>query len=80
MENYFWVVRDSKMWNFWRKKLPDDAEWMKLDVKYQIFDSPTHPGGFEDRQVFIEKLIEERCKCDKKIRNTFWNKMSTYND
>ena len=50
-----------------RKKLPDDAEWMKLDVKYQIFDSPTHPGGFEDRQLFIEKLIEERCKCDKKL-------------
>jgi DNA ligase 1 len=49
-----------------RKKSTDDAKWMKLDVKYQIFDSPTHPGGFEDRQLFIEKLIEARCKCDKK--------------
>ena len=49
-----------------RRKTPDDAEWIKLDVKYQVFDSPTHPGGFEERVAFIKKLIEERCKCDKK--------------
>tara|TARA_B110001469_G_C9632885_1_gene316861 strand:+ start:631 stop:2163 length:1533 start_codon:yes stop_codon:yes gene_type:complete len=49
-----------------RRKTPDEAEWKKLDVKYQIFDSPTHPGSFEERQDFIKKLVVEQCKCDKK--------------
>ena len=48
-----------------RRKVPDDAEWRRLDVKYQIFDSPTHPGTFEERQEFIQTLITERCKCDR---------------
>ena len=50
-----------------RRKVPDDSEWIKFNVKYQIFDSPTHPGNFEERQSFIEKLIKERCKCESKL-------------
>ena len=38
-----------------RRKTPNDDEWIKSDVKYQIFDSPTHPGKFEERQDFIQK-------------------------
>ena len=49
-----------------RRKLPDSNEWIKLDVKYQVFDSPTYEGVFEERQDFIKKLVNDRCKCDKK--------------
>ena len=49
-----------------RRKIPDNEEWISSNVKYQVFDSPTHPGGFEDRMKFIEKIIKDRCKCDKK--------------
>lgn len=48
-----------------RKKVPDSDEWRKLDVKYQVFDSPTHPGLFEVRQSFIKDLITSLCKKDK---------------
>ena len=51
-----------------RRKVPDDEQWIKFNVKYQIFDSPTHPGMFEERQAFIEKLIKERCKCESKLK------------
>jgi DNA ligase-1 len=49
-----------------RRKLPDSSEWQRLNVKYQVFDSPTHSGIFEERQKFLQKLIIDRCKCDKK--------------
>lgn len=49
-----------------RRKLPNSSEWQRLNVKYQVFDSPTHPGVFEERQEYIQRLIQERCKCDKK--------------
>ena len=48
-----------------RRKVPDDAEWRKFQVKYQIFDSPTAPGVFEDRQKFITNLIKKKCDCVK---------------
>ena len=49
-----------------RKKKPDNAEWIKWNVKYLIFDSPNCPGGFEKRIQFLEKIIADRCKCNKK--------------
>lgn len=48
-----------------RRKVPDDAEWRKFDVKYQIFDSPTAAGVFENRQKFITDLIKKKCDCVK---------------
>ncbi len=45
-----------------RRKIPDSEEWIKLDVKYQVFDSPSYKGLFEERQDFIRKLVENRCK------------------
>ena len=49
-----------------RRKVPDNEEWIKSNIKYLIFDSPTHPGMFEDRLKFIKKVISDRSKCDKK--------------
>ena len=48
-----------------RKKIPNDDEWIHAQVKYQIFDSPTYKGNFEKRQQFIEDLIKKKCICVK---------------
>ena len=62
----FLSIEHFQKCGIFRRKVPDVTEWMKLDVKYQIFDSPTHPGIFEKRQAFIKKIVDERCKCDPK--------------
>ena len=48
-----------------RRKTADTEEWKKLDVTYQIFDSPTIKGDFEERQSKIKKLIERMCQSKK---------------
>ena len=48
-----------------RRKIPDTTEWEKMNVKYQVFDSPTHPGNFEERQKFIKQIVKDRCKCNR---------------
>ena len=45
-----------------RKKEADCESWKKANVTYQIFDSPTMSGMFEERISKIEKLIKEQCK------------------
>ena len=45
-----------------RRKVPDDEEWRKANVTYQIFDSPTLPGPFEKRMAEIKKIIAKQCK------------------
>ena len=45
-----------------RRKDPDCDEWKKANVTYQIFDSPTMDGGFEDRMKQIRALITHLCK------------------
>ncbi len=45
-----------------RKKEADCEAWKKANVTYQIFDSPTMSGMFEERTSKIEKLIKEQCK------------------
>ena len=47
-----------------RKKTPNDEEWLKSNVKYQVFDCPGHPGLFEERQKYIKDLIQKRCQCN----------------
>jgi len=47
-----------------RRKTPNDEEWLKSNVKYQVFDCPGHPGLFEERQKYIEDLIQKRCQCN----------------
>lgn len=46
-----------------RKKIPIDKEWKEANVKYQIFDAPGISENFEERQKFIQNLVNERCKC-----------------
>jgi len=41
---------------------PDDEEWRKLNVKYNIFDAPNIKGPFEKRIEFVNKLVETKCK------------------
>jgi hypothetical protein len=41
---------------------PDDEEWIKLNVKYNIFDAPNIKGPFEKRIEFVNKLVETKCK------------------
>ena len=38
------------------------------EASYQIFDVPELDASFEDRMLFIEQIVEDRCKCWKKIR------------
>jgi len=45
-----------------RKKEADCEAWSKANVTYQIFDSPTMTGMFEERTSKIQKLIKEQCK------------------
>ena len=42
--------------------MPDEEEWKNADVSFQIFDSPTMKGVFEDRQKEIKKIINDICK------------------
>ena len=44
-----------------RKKVANPEEWDKANVSYQIFDSPTMSGMFEERTTKIKKLIKEQC-------------------
>ena len=48
-----------------RRKTADTEEWKKLDVTYQIFDSPTVKGDFEERQKQIKQIIDKMCKSKK---------------
>ena len=48
-----------------RRKVPDDDQWRHAKVKYQIFDSPSAKGTFEERLAFIGNLIKQKCKCVK---------------
>ena len=48
-----------------RRKIPNDEEWKHANVKYQIFDSPSIKGNFEERLKELEKIIKEKCKCIK---------------
>ena len=50
-----------------RKKTPDAKEWIDSNIKYQVFDCPSHKGMFEERQKFIKELIDSRCKCKDKL-------------
>jgi len=45
-----------------KKKEADCEVWKKENVTYQIFDSPTIIGVFEERISKIQKLIKEQCK------------------
>ena len=45
-----------------RKKVANDDEWIKANIKFQIFDSPTIKGDFEERQTKIKKIIDTGCK------------------
>ena len=45
-----------------RKKVVNDSEWRKANIKFQIFDSPTIKGDFETRQIKIKKIITNSCK------------------
>lgn len=43
-----------------RRKIPDENEWKKLDVKYNIFDCITDKI-FEDRYKLIQSIIKTAC-------------------
>jgi len=45
-----------------RKKYANDSVWKKANVNFQIFDSPTIKGDFEERQLKIKKIINSSCK------------------
>ena len=45
-----------------RKKVINIKEWEKANVTYQIFDSPTMTGMFNERIAKIQKLIKDQCK------------------
>ena len=45
-----------------RKKEVDHEAWKKANITYQIFDSPTMSGMFEERTAKIKKLIKDQCK------------------
>ena len=67
LDGEFFMGRENfQKCGLFRKKEPDSEAWLKANITYQIFDSPSHPGNFEERQKFITNLIIERSKCDTK--------------
>ena len=48
-----------------RKKTPTPGSWEKAGVKFQIFDSPTLTGNFEERQEKLKQLVKNSCKIAK---------------
>ena len=48
-----------------RKKTPNDKEWKSANVKYHVFDCPSHKGLFEERQKYMQDLGKLRCLCSK---------------
>jgi DNA ligase 1 len=68
LDGEFFMGRENfQKCGLFRKKKPDSEAWLKANITYQIFDSPSHSGNFEERQKFISDLIRERCKCDTKL-------------
>ena len=49
-----------------RKKIPLDEEW--LNITYQVYDIPNHPGTFKERLKELEKFV--------KLSATRWKKIS----
>ena len=39
-----------------RKKNPVDEEW--INIKFHIFDAPSHPGNFHERYLYLKKIFE----------------------
>ena len=39
-----------------RKKTPIDEEW--INIKFHIFDAPSHPGIFSERYMYLKKIFE----------------------
>ena len=37
-----------------RKKDPVDEEW--INIKFHIFDAPSHPGIFRERYIYLKKI------------------------
>ena len=67
MENFLWVEKISQKCGLFRKKEPDSNAWLSANITYQVFDSPSHPGNFEERQKFLSDLIAKRCNCDTEL-------------
>jgi DNA polymerase beta len=49
-----------------RKKIPLDEEW--INITYQVYDIPNHPGTFKERLKELEKFV--------KLSGTRWKKIS----
>ena len=70
MDGELFVGREQfEKCGIFRKKVPDDNEWKKMNVKYQVFDCITIKAPFEERMKYLKKFVDERCKCDKKHLN-----------
>lgn len=65
LDGEFWLGRGKfeDCGGVFKKKVPDEEEWIKLDVKYKVFDVPSLNKPFEQRMKYLKKLIEERCNC-----------------
>ena len=66
LDGEFWLARGKfeEGAGVFKKKVPDEAEWIELDVKYKVFDVPSLTNEpFEERMKYLKNLIEERCNC-----------------
>ena len=64
LDGEFWLGRACfEQCGIFRRLVPDEEEWINLDVKYKVFDIPSLNKPFEERMEFLKKLIEERCNC-----------------
>ena len=55
MENFGSAENAFKEW-VRKKKIPLDEEW--LNVTYQVYDIPNHPGTFKERLKELEKFVK----------------------
>lgn len=70
------IALDGELWvghgkfekcGIFRKKTPIDQEWIDWQVMYNVFDLPSVDKPFEERMKLLEKIVNERCLCTKKL-------------
>lgn len=69
LDGEFWMGRGGfSSCGIFRKKNPDEQEWLRQNVQYTVFDVPSLDKPFEERMAYLEKLISERCEYMKTLK------------
>jgi DNA ligase-1 len=63
LDGEFWLGRGKfQDCGIFRKKIPDDNQWKRSGVMYNVFDLPASNKPFEDRMTELERIVRKQCK------------------